>query len=920
MTATPHNGKEEDFQLYLSLLDSDRFYGRFRDGVHRVDASDMMRRMIKEHLVKFDGTPLFPERRAYTVNYSLSEPEAQLYGDVTEYVRLEMGRAEQLADNRRKGNVGFALTTLQRRLASSPEAIYQSLRRRKERLENKLREEKLLARGQSTLSQRFQSHINLPEDDDDLNAEEQEKIEEEVVDLASAAQTINELEIEIETLKVLELQALQVVHSGTDRKWDELSRLLQHNAEMRDISGNQRKLIIFSEHKDTLNYLHQKISNLVGRPEAVVTIHGGTNREDRRKTQANFRSDPTVQVLIATDAAGEGVNLQNANLMVNYDLPWNPNRLEQRFGRIHRIGQTEVCHLWNLVANETREGEVYCRLLDKLQSANAALNGRVFDVLGEVFEETSLKDLLVEAIRYGEMPDVRARLTTTVDHCLDHENIQKLLERNALSQEAMTTERLFSVKAEMDKAEARRLQPYFVKAFFEKAFSMFEGTLHKRELNRFEVTHVPAVIRERDRIMTGRNRRENEPVLKRYERICFEKKAIRPLDRPGLAPAVLVHPGHPLMISLTDLILERHTNLMRQGAVLADPSDPGDQPWLLYLLAHRVKDSTDRTISERIQFIRVDRDKSATFAGWAPHLDLEPISADDRTALAPYINAPWITADLEQQAIAMATQNLVPSHFSEVRDRRIQHINKTLNAVHERLTKEIAFWTDRWLKLRNDKDAGKDIRGKDQTAHRTIVELQQRLESRKEALNRERDIRNSTPVVLGGALVIPGGLISRIKGDAPSDLADALFAADAAARARIEKIAMKAVMDAEIARGCTVVDVSAEKCGWDITSYPPSVNGLQPLPRHIEVKGRIQGAATITVTRNEMLYAFNQGDKFLLAIVMVQDDGSFNGPYYIRTPFKSEPGWGVASINFEIQSLLGRAESNTNDINGRCPQ
>src|SRR6266567_8186257 len=177
LTATPHNGKEEDFQLFLSLLDSDRFYGRFRDGVHKVDCSDLMRRMVKEEMVKFDGTPLFPERKAYTVNYKLSDIEAALYESVTHYVQTEMGKADQL-DGSRKGSVGFALTALQRRLASSPEAIFQSLKRRRERLEIRLREEKLGVRGRAALAETLQ---DVPEDDDDLNAEEQENLEETLV-------------------------------------------------------------------------------------------------------------------------------------------------------------------------------------------------------------------------------------------------------------------------------------------------------------------------------------------------------------------------------------------------------------------------------------------------------------------------------------------------------------------------------------------------------------------------------------------------------------------------------------------------------------------------------------------------------------------------------------------------------------------
>ena len=326
MTATPHNGKEEDFQLFMSLLDADRFYGKFRgdgkSGAHKVDVSDLMRRMVKEGLLKFDGTPLFPERRAVTANYKLSDLEAALYEAVTAYVKEEMNRADQLQDGARKGTVGFALTSLQRRLASSPEAIYPSLKRRRIKLARRVEEEKLRSRGQALAeSAPANGRQGAPEDvwesADALSADEFEEFEEAVVDQATAAQTIQELQTEIFSLEALEGQALQVVHSGQDRKWDELSKLLQNTPEMRDAAGRQRKLIIFTEHRDTLNYLAVKIRGLIGSPESVVMIHGGVKREDRRKVQELFRNDPDSRVLLATDAAGEGVNLQNANLMVN---------------------------------------------------------------------------------------------------------------------------------------------------------------------------------------------------------------------------------------------------------------------------------------------------------------------------------------------------------------------------------------------------------------------------------------------------------------------------------------------------------------------------------------------------------------------------------------------------------------------------
>lgn len=253
--------------------------------------------------------------------------------------------------------------------------------------------------------------------DEELTAEELEEIEEELVDEATAAKTIPELQTEIDVLKGLEKQAQDVLKSGVDRKWDELSKLLLSDApEMFRQDGKRRKMIIFTEHKDTLDYLRKNISaKILGNPAAVIEIHGGTRREARLDAQEKFRQSPEVVILVATDAAGEGVNLQVANLMINYNLPWNPNRIEQRFGRIHRIGQTEVCRLWNLVAIETREGEVFDRLFTKLEQERDALGGKVFDILGQSFDDKPLKELLIEAVRHGDKPEVQAKLFEKVE-------------------------------------------------------------------------------------------------------------------------------------------------------------------------------------------------------------------------------------------------------------------------------------------------------------------------------------------------------------------------------------------------------------------------------------------------------------------------------------------------------------------------
>jgi Domain of unknown function (DUF3883) len=271
----------------------------------------------------------------------------------------------------------------------------------------------------------------------------------------------------------------------------------------------------------------------------------------------------------------------------------------------------------------------------------------------------------------------------------------------------------------------------------------------------------------------------------------------------------------------------------------------------------------------------------------------------DHPLLKDLLTAPWIRTDQEQKAIALAAGTLVPDHFKEVADRRIEHVDKTLAAVHERLTKEIAFWTEREIKLRDDLATGKDVRLNLDNVKKTLDDLRSRLEGRKKELQAMRQVQNGTPVILGGALVVPAGLLRKVRGEGP-----ALSPSDAAARKKIETLAMHAVVKAEEAKGHRVVDVSAQKCGWDLSSYAPNSTD----PKHIEIKGRAKGADTVTVSRNEILYAFNQGEKFVLAIVFVNPDDSTDGPHYLTNPFQREPDWGAASVNYSVSELLKRAK------------
>jgi len=922
MTATPHNGKETDFQLFMALLDGDRFEGRFRDGVHTTDVSDLMRRMVKERLLKFDGKPLFPERIAYTVPFRLSDEEARLYAAVTAYVREEFNRAEALANAKRAGTVGFALTILQRRLASSPEAIYRSLRRRRERLQSRLRELEVLQRGgQHSLVMRFLAP-ELDEDDledlADAPEEEAEDTEAQILDQATAAQSIAELKAEIETLKELEALALKVRRAGQDTKWRELAALLaaiftpSGRADQigerttptgsgpipPPLSSPGQKLVLFTEHRDTLSYLYERISTLLGREGSVVVIHGGVGREKRLEVQAAFQYDPEVQVLLATDAAGEGINLQRAHLMVNYDLPWNPNRLEQRFGRIHRIGQTEVCHLWNLVAQDTREGDVYRRLLEKLDQAREALGGQVFDVLGKLeFEGRPLRDLLLRAIRYGEQPEVRARLDTAVDHALDHDALQELLEERQLAHDAMDASRVQRVREDMERAEARRLQPHYIRSFFQEAFKRLGGKLWQREPGRFEVTNVPASVRHRDRMIGI-----GAPVLPRYERIVFEKPLVAP---PGQPLANFVCPGHPLLDSVIDLTLERHRDLLRRGAVLVDERDDGTEPRVLFSIEHSLQDgnttrSGDRqVISKRVLYVELNAGGVARHLHYAPYLDYRPLDDGEPTVdeLLDRPECQWIDRDLEQKAQAYAVANVVPEHLKEIRDARLELIAKTEAAVKERLTKEINHWDHRAAQLKQAEEAGKTgARLNSGEARRRADMLQGRLQKRFQELKRDRQISPRPPLVLGGLLVVPRGLIDAMS-EGPSPTVKGRETQKAAAEAR------RLVMETERALGFKPVDREVEKLGYDIESRDPATGRL----RFIEVKGRESDASTVTVTKNEILYSLNKPDDFILAIVLF--DGSDRRPVrYVRQPFQREPDFGAASVNYTLRDLLAKAE------------
>ena len=624
------------------------------------------------------------------------------------------------------------------------------------------------------------------DDLDEAPDNEVEAVEEEILDQATAARSIAELRIEIDTLQRLEAQALAVRRSGKDTKWCELSSLLGEiftPASLGDrieepqvpygagpipppTPSPHQKLVIFTEHRDTLNYLEGRIATVLGRKDAVVIIHGGIGREARLKVQESFKHDPEVQVLLATDAAGEGINLQRAHLMVNYDLPWNPNRLEQRFGRIHRIGQTEVCHLWNLVAEETREGDVYRKLLEKLEQARQALGGQVFDVLGKLqFEGKSLRDLLIEAIRHGERPEVMAFLTTVLDATLDRGHLQDLIEERVLAHDAMDASRVRRIREDMERADARRLQPHYIESFFHEAFKRLGGTAKQREPRRYEISHVPAPVRNRDRLIGI-----GEPVLPRYERIAFEKTLVAPQGQPL---AAFVCPGHPLLDAVIDLTLERNRDLLKRGTVLVDERDLGTQPRVLFYLEHAIQDAgltragERRVVSKRMLYVEQDASGATRHVHYAPYLDYRPLAAGEPgiDAILDRPECQWIDRELERRAQGYAIAQVVPEHLAEVKGGKLDLIAKTEAAVKDRLTKEITYWDHRAEELKLQESAGKpNAKLNSGEARKRADILQGRLQKRLEDLKLEAQLSPLPPVVLGGSLVVPMGLIQAMTG------------------------------------------------------------------------------------------------------------------------------------------------------------
>jgi superfamily II DNA or RNA helicase len=541
LTATPHRGDPENFRLLLDLLEPGLFAStEMLERSVRDRDNPLFLRRLKEDLKTFDGVPLFPPRHVRTVAYRLGEGEMRLYDRLTAYVQDHYNRALQ-KDQR---NVAFAMLILQRRLASSVRAARVSLERRRRRLEE------LLELGE-WLAERGELDEEALEDAPEA---ERLQLEQELVERLTAAQTREELQHEIYLLGQLIALAKEVERQGTERKLLELRRLMDAEG----IWHSGEKLLIFTESRDTLEYL---VENLRSWGLSVQPLHGGMNLDERIRAEHVFRD--SAQVMVSTEAGGEGINLQFCSLMVNYDIPWNPNRLEQRLGRVHRYGQRKEVHIYNLVAVNTAEGKVLAAVLDKLERIRAAYGSdRVFDVIGEILAGVSLKDLIVDAIAKRRSLD---EIIASIERVTDEEAIRRLQEAALVSLATRHID-LRGILGDQERARENRLVPEYVEAFFQRACRFLGIPLERRQDGAWRIERVPYEIRNVPREFKLRY----GEVYSEYRRFTFDKAKAQ---REG---AEFVAPGHPLLEAVIEAVLVRtQESAQARGRVLRPRSKAG---------------------------------------------------------------------------------------------------------------------------------------------------------------------------------------------------------------------------------------------------------------------------------------------------------------------------------------------------------
>jgi len=646
LTGTPHKGDPDNFALLLQLLDRDLYVtGNILAEATAHQENRIMIRRLKEDMKKFDGSPCFPPRHVKTLPYRLSQEELALYDAVTDYVQTNFQRA-MAAENR---NVGLALTVLQRRLASSVAAIRRSLERRLKRLKE--------LRKLGKLKQEFGE---IPEDLDDLAETDRWHFEDEVVERLTMAENMAELEAEIEELDRLVRQAKHTENNVAETKFEELRHVISEH-----LSGRAERLLVFTE-----------LTNLGFH---CCTIHGGMTLGKRIDAEREF-FERCPSVMVATEAAGEGINLQFCSLMVNYDIPWNPNRLEQRMGRIHRYKQQQEAMIFNLVADNTREGEVMHRLLRKLEDMRRALGSdRVYDVIGEIVPAPKLDALMKDWLsRRRTMAEILAE----IDLSTDEQQVARIradMQDQSLGSRYIDMSKLL---ADQQQSKENRLMPEYVERFFIEAYRSFGGTITpvKDKKGVWSIGRVPPDLRK----LPGHVERRCGKIGKSYARMTFDKELL-----VGYSDLEFVGPGHPLFEGVVERALAEYGPALRQGACFFNAD--ATEPTVLWLLKCGVEDGRGQIAGERLFALHWSAERFRKSQPYAL-LDLKP--PETTLEVAQPVRQ---TATDQDQVIDWSLDEVTPEYFGEIKDRRARelgikekYVRKSLQFLISQSNKKIA--------------------------------------------------------------------------------------------------------------------------------------------------------------------------------------------------------------------------------------
>ncbi len=809
LTATPHKGDPDNFRLFLDLLVPGFFSNNemLKESIKNKDNPLFIRR-IKEDLKNFEGEPLFLPRNVETVAFSINHPpynEMELYNELSKYVETQYNKA--LSSEKRR-NVAFALVILQRRFASSTYALQRSLERRKKRLEE-------LLKGAHEYK-KSNGDFNL-DDFDDLSEEERWRAEE-IWETLSVAENREELEKEIGILETLIDKAKRIVSNEEEVKLKQfretLDRLYSKYEEQRE-----KKILVFTESKDTLFYLENKIKEW---GYSVNVIHGGMKLEDRIRAEKVFKNE--TNVMVATEAAGEGINLQFCNMMINYDIPWNPNRLEQRMGRIHRYGQRKEVFIFNLVSNDTREGKVLNRLFNKLEEIKSALGSdKVFDVLGEVMMHANLSQLLTEAAANARnINDILKELDIEVDE----EYINNVKENlgESLATRFIDYTRIKELNA---KARENRLIPEYTESFFKKAFKKAGGHFVEKE-NYISIQTIPYEIRkiaESDTI-----KKSFGHLLKKYPKATFDKQTA--FENPEIE---FITFGHPLFESLMIWIEKNLSDDLQSGAVFIDPDGVLDGYILFY--EGEIKDGTGKTAGKRLFSFFVNEQ---TVEYVPPSVIWDLLESDKKESYSDNPDLEKLKSSVSAKIIAE-----LETYKGELqKERNRQAEVKTKYGIRS-LNDLIVMLDGKIIKLLERKERGENVDIAIRSANERKEQYEKAVKELSENIEREKSLTLTSPKFITAIKVVPKGITDKLHSNK-----------------EIEKIGMEVSMKYEADNGRIPEDVSKENLGFDIRSKINNDNF-----RYIEVKARA-GFGDVMLTQNEWFKAKRFGDDYYLYAVL----------------------------------------------------